>query len=102
MPTLQSEYLVCPSPLVFKLNFDGASRGNPGLAGFGGLCRDHDGRIMMVFLGSIGQDTNKSAELEGLIRGFEVLIRGAFFLAIIEGDSNTLVQMEKRMMNGKM
>ena len=68
-----------PPHLVFKLNFDGASRGHPGPVGFGGLCHDHAGRIMMVFLGSIGKDTNNSAELEGLIRGLEVLIRGGFF-----------------------
>ena len=46
---------------VFKLNFDGASRGNPGPAGYGGICHDQEGRIKMVFMGAIGQDTNKSA-----------------------------------------
>ena len=50
---------------------------------------------MMVFLGSIGQDTNNLAELEGLIRGLKVLIRDGYFLVIIEGDSNTLIQMAK-------
>ena len=50
-----------PPPQVFKLNFNGASRGNLGPDGFGGLCCNHDGRIMMVFLGSIGMDTNNSA-----------------------------------------
>ena len=30
-----------PPPDVFKLNFDGASRRNPGQARFGGLVRDH-------------------------------------------------------------
>ena len=51
-----------PPPQVFKLNFDGTSRGNMGPTGFGGLFRDHDGKIVMVFLGSIGMDTNNSAE----------------------------------------
>ena len=63
--------------------------------GFGGLCRDHDDRIMMVFLGSIGMDTNNSAKLEGIIHGLEVLIRGGHFPTIIEGDSNILIQMAK-------
>ena len=52
---------------VFKLNFNGASHGNPGLTSFGGLCRDHDGWIKKVFMGAIGEDTNNSTELEGLI-----------------------------------
>ena len=43
-----------PPPLVFKLNFDGASRGNPGATGFSGLCRDSQGRVIFIFLGSIG------------------------------------------------
>ena len=42
-----------PPPMVFKLNFDGASRGNPGLMGFGGLCRDSLGRIIFVFWGPL-------------------------------------------------
>ena len=77
------------------LNFDGASRGNLDSADFGGLCHNHDGRITMVFLGSIGMDTNNSTELEGIICGLEVLIRGGFFPAIIEGDSNILIQTAK-------
>ena len=55
----------------------------------------------MVFLGSIGMDTNNSVELEGIIRGIEVLIRGGHFPAIIEGDSNILIHMAKRMTNGQ-
>ena len=64
-PCLPSSPLIwtVPPPGVFKLNFDGASRGNPGPAGFGGLCRDHEGRIRMVFMGAIGKDTNNLVEL---------------------------------------
>ena len=93
---------MAPPPRVFKLNFDGASRGNPGPAGFGGLCRDHEGKIRMVFMGAIGQDTNNSAKLEGLIRGSEVLISGGFLSTIIEGDSNTLILVAKQLLNGQM
>ena len=73
--------------MVFKLNFDGASRGNPGPTGFGGLCRDSLGRINFVFLGAIGHDSNNSAELEGMIQGLQCLVRSNSFPAIIEGDS---------------
>ena len=65
--------------------------GNLGPAGYERLCRDHDGRIMTVFLGAIGVDTNNLVELEGMIRGFEVLIRGGCFPMIIEGDLSILI-----------
>ena len=51
----------------FKINFDGAAKGNPGAARFGGVCRNVARVIMKVFFGYIGNDTNNYAELEGLI-----------------------------------
>ena len=56
-----------PPRLVYKLNFDGAARGNPGDAGYGGVCRNSSGEIMQLYYGSIGVDTNNSTELEGMI-----------------------------------
>ena len=76
---------------VFKLNFDGASKGNCGLTGYTGFCRDSIGRIMNIYYGAIGNDTNNSAELEGLIRGFECIIREGWLPTVIEGDSNILI-----------
>ena len=74
-----------PPPQMYKINLDGASKENPGPTSYGGICRDHSGRILLIFLGSLGSDTNNSTELEGLICGFEILIRGGYFSAIIEG-----------------
>lgn len=47
-----------------KMNFDGASKGNPGPAVFG---------VVLVFCDESGQghDTNNSAELWGLLRGIQ-------------------------------
>ena len=50
---------------MYKLNFDGASKGNPWNSGFGGIFRDHKGANILTFLGSQGWDTNNYAELEG-------------------------------------
>jgi hypothetical protein len=55
-----------PPKHSYKLNFDGASKGNPGIAGFGGILRNHEGTPMQIYFGNIGWDTNNSAELEGL------------------------------------
>ena len=56
-----------PLPQVFKLNFDGASRGNLGPTDYGGVYRDSNGSILSVYLGAIGTDSNNSTKLEGLI-----------------------------------
>ena len=58
-----------PPPGIFKMNFDGASKGNPGPAGFGGIFRNSQGDSLAIYYGSIGWDTNNSAELEGLWQG---------------------------------
>ena len=60
-----------PLARVFKLNFDGASRGNSGPPGYGGVCRYANGKVLAIYLGAIGSDTNNSTKLEGLIQGFE-------------------------------
>lgn len=47
-----------PFPIgVFKLNFDGSSLGNPGLAGFGCVLRDHLGQIRQVICARLGSVT---------------------------------------------
>eukprot|EP00253_Pinus_taeda_P028947 PITA_28947 len=57
---------IAPPINSYKLNFDGASKGNPGPAGFGGIIRNHNGTPPQIYFGNIGWDTNNSAELEGL------------------------------------
>ena len=49
-----------------KMNIYGASKGNPGAAGFGGIFRDALGKTLKIYFGLIGRDSNNSAELEGL------------------------------------
>ena len=56
---------------------------------------------MQQFYGSIRFDTNNSAKLEGLIQGFQIVVRNGWFPVIIEGDSNILIQMAKELANGK-
>jgi ribonuclease HI len=53
------------------LNFDGASKDNPGPTGFGVVIRDNTEEIKHLRVGSLGHDMNKSIELWGLIRGIQ-------------------------------
>ena len=69
------------------MNFDGASKGNPGPAGFGGIFRNSQGDALAIYYGSIGWDTNNSAELEGLWQGLNLTHLLNLSPIIVEGDS---------------
>ena len=53
----------------YKLNSDGASQGNPGYAGGGGLIRDHNGKWVKGFMRNIGKTTSVAAEFWALRDG---------------------------------
>ncbi|GLJ21869.1 hypothetical protein SUGI_0409010 [Cryptomeria japonica] len=46
-----------------KLNFDGASKGNPGKAGFRTILRNGDGSFIQGVYGNLGEITNNEAEI---------------------------------------
>ena len=54
---------------MFKLYFDGASRGNPGPASYGGVIYKPDGTTLLTYKKAIGKHTNNVAEYLGLIVG---------------------------------
>ena len=56
-----------PPPHGFlKINIDGASKRNPGMAGFGGVIRDEQGCIKDIFHSHLGTATNNMVELMAL------------------------------------
>jgi len=65
-----------PPPSGFlKLNFDGASRGNPRLAGFGVVLRNHTSKIIHMMAGFLGENTNNVSELTSLVRGLQDVVQ---------------------------
>jgi len=84
----------------YKLNFDGASKGNPGQAGFGGIIRDSKGKLKQLYYGSLGWDTNNSAELEGLWQGLSIAKEFNLQPLLVEGDSQIIINMANRIQNG--
>jgi ribonuclease HI len=54
------------------LNFDGASKGNMGPIGIGGVFKDSDRKIILLFSSFRGIDTNNSSELQALEAGLVV------------------------------
>ena len=54
---------------------DGASRGNPGKAAAGGVCKDENGVTLFEFSEFLGTATNNVAEYKALIIGLEKILK---------------------------
>ncbi|KAH9301662.1 hypothetical protein KI387_013245, partial [Taxus chinensis] len=54
---------------TIKINFDGASKGNPGQAGGGGILRNSEGDWLFVYAGPLGKQTNNMAKARDLLWG---------------------------------
>ncbi|KAL0282698.1 UNVERIFIED_CONTAM: putative ribonuclease H protein [Sesamum radiatum] len=63
-----------PSPSWFKLNTDGSSLGNPGLAGAAGIIRDSAGHVHLAYQFALGTGTSVLAELTAVWRGMELAL----------------------------
>ncbi|KAL6565077.1 hypothetical protein OROMI_016527 [Orobanche minor] len=71
----------------WKLNTDGAARGNPGDAAAGGIIRDHMGKPLIMFSEFLGVRSNNFAELYAIWRGLEFCIDNHFDKVCVEVDS---------------
>jgi ribonuclease HI len=79
------------------LNFDGASRGNPGIAGIGGAIRNQAGEIIHIFCRALGESTNNEAEFAALEQGLKILRNLRRGNIIVEGDSLLAIMAAKRL-----
>lgn len=75
----------------YKLNFDGCSKGNPGLAGAGAVLYLHDNEIWSenFFVGE--KFTNNHAEYAGLILGLQQAKAMGIKVLRVEGDSQLVI-----------
>lgn len=55
------------------MNFDGASRGNPGKTGIGGVIRNKAGEIVHIYCRALGESTNNEAEFAALEQVLKIL-----------------------------
>lgn len=75
-----------------RLHVDGASRGNPGEAGFGVHVTSADGEALAGLYGYLGRATNNVAEYQALLHGLRfALERGARDVRVYS-DSELLVR----------
>ncbi|GLJ42430.1 hypothetical protein SUGI_0879190 [Cryptomeria japonica] len=75
----------------FKMNFDGASRGNPRKSGYGVIIRNELGNFVGAKYGSLGINTNNMAELAGLLAGMEWCVAHGIQDVEVEGDSQIIL-----------
>ncbi|KAL0374197.1 UNVERIFIED_CONTAM: putative ribonuclease H protein [Sesamum radiatum] len=76
----------------WKLNTDGASKGNPGCAGAGGIIRDCHGRFILGFADGLGVQTNTYAELYAIVRGLQLAKNAKCSHLEVERDSKVALQ----------
>ena len=93
-PFLEKEKKVAPH-VLFKMKFDGCSKGNPGLAGAGAVISKNDDEIWSdsFFVGE--KFTNNHAEYSGLILGLQQAIEFDIRHLIVEGDSLLVINQMK-------
>ena len=77
---------------IFKLFFNEASKGNPRVAGGGGVIICPEGNIETEYYWNIGNDTNNMAEAYGLWQGLKQLEAMGIEEAIVLGDSRIIIQ----------
>ena len=80
---------------MHSLYFDGASRGNPGLASFGGAIYDEDGHEEINYKKKLGIETNNYAEYSGLLAGLKVCIQYDIRSVKVYGDSKLVIEQLK-------
>ena len=74
-----------------KLNIDGSSARNLGIAKYGGVVRDEHGRWVRGFARQIGLTTSFMAELWGLKDGLLMCYNLNIFSLIVELDAKSIV-----------
>ena len=89
-----------PPQGFFKVNIDGASKGNPREAGFGGAIRDAQGHTKYIFHGHLEKGTNNMVELLALDQCLEILVEANLQNVIIEADSDLIIRVAKKIHNG--
>ena len=74
-------------------NTDGASKGNPGSAGGGGVLRGDRGEWKWAFTENMGYCSSMKAELKAILRGLRIAKEKGVSRLLVRSDSTVLVGM---------
>ena len=72
--------------------FDGASKGNPGRAGGGGVVINPGGKVEIEYFLNISYDSNNMAEAYGLWQGLKQVQKKGVEEVMVIGDSRLIIQ----------
>ena len=75
-----------------KIQFDGASKGNPGRMGIGVVLMENGKTIDTISEKLDGEGTNNTAEYTALLRGIQKAKEHGWNSFLIEGDSDLVIQ----------
>nr|GEX28052.1 ribonuclease H1 [Tanacetum cinerariifolium] len=78
------------------LEFDGASKGNPGQAGAGAVLRTEDGNLICRLREGLGIATNNVAEYRAMILGLKSALSKGFTSIRVMGDSKLVCMQVQR------
>ncbi|KAL0292122.1 UNVERIFIED_CONTAM: putative ribonuclease H protein [Sesamum radiatum] len=76
-----------------KINTDGASKGNPGVAGAGGIARNEEGAVIFAFYETLGEANNSFAEVFGLFKALQICQTEGLPRVWIEVDANCIIHL---------
>ena len=82
---------------IFQIYFDGASRGNPGMGGYGVAIFSNDEEIKTYSKFIDKSVTNNEAEYQGCLKCLKYAYKHKLNNVIIKGDSNLVI----KQMNGE-
>jgi len=74
------------------IHTDGASRGNPGLAGLGVLIEDENGQVLGTVSKFLGETTNNQAEYMAVIEGLKAVLEMGAKSVELRADSELVVK----------
>lgn len=83
----ETQQLILPATQSCIIEFDGASKGNPGLAGAGAILRATDGSQVWLLREGVGIATNNVAEYRSVILGLRTSLQKGFKHVKVRGDS---------------
>jgi ribonuclease HI len=78
--------------MTIVLQFDGASKGNPGIGGSGAVLLNNGVIIHTAMYSHPNRVTNNVAEYRGLIIGLQMAIKNGYTEIHVEGDSKLVIE----------
>ncbi|KAF5205955.1 Ribonuclease h domain [Thalictrum thalictroides] len=77
---------------MMKINVDGASRGNPGKAGWGAIFRNSRNEVCLTVCKGMGIASNFMSELQGIVESIDMGLARGWDSLVVESDSKAAVQ----------